>query len=180
MMAEETSAGREAEKLRANGGAEEISDAGGAEKITTGGGSREVNAGGGVEEQKLVDPAGPEDLPECPICNEAFQPQRPATLLGCGHMLCSRCLAAMTRKKELLRCPFCRRTTELRLDHQAVSIIITGQEQRAQYSSLLHKLLGCCVYAPPWTPKGMQLILLLLLLGCLLYMVVPLLVLAFS
>lgn len=168
-MAEETSGGRGAEKMRATGGAEEI---------TPGGGSREVNAGGVGEEQQLVDPAGLQDLPECPICNEAFHRQRPATLLGCGHSLCSHCLAAMTRHDELLCCPFCRRTTKLRLDQRAITI--ADQEQRAQYSSLLHKLMGCCVYAPPWSLRGLQVILLLLLLSCLLYVLVPVLVLAFS
>lgn len=179
-MAEEMSAGREAEKMRASGEAEEMNAGGGAEEITVGRGFKETEAGGGVEEQQLMDPADPQDHPECPICNEAVHPQRPATLLGCGHMLCSHCLAAMTRQKELLSCPFCRRTTKLKLDHQAVPITITGPGQRAQYSSLLHKLMGCCVCAPLWKLKGVQVILLLLLLGCLLYVFVPILVLALS
>lgn len=163
--------------MRAKGEAEEMNAGDGVEEETAGGGSKEKNAGGGRDEQQLMDPA---DLPECPICNEAFHPQRLATLLGCGHILCSHCLATMMRQKELLCCPFCRRTSKLRLDHQAVPITITDPEQNAQYSLLLHKLLGCCVYAPPWTFKGLQVILVLLLLGCLLYVFVPVLVLALS
>lgn len=157
MMAEETRASRDDEKMRATGGAEETA---------AGGGSMEMNAGGGMEEQQLVDLADLEDFPECPICNEAFDPQWPATPLGCGHTLCSHCLEAMTRQKELPCCPFCRRTIKVRLDHQAAPITITGPEQRAQYSSLLHKLLGC------GTVKGLHVVLLLLLLLCLFHVVV--------
>lgn len=171
---------REAEKMRATGEAEEVNAGDGVQEMTTSGGSTEKNSCRGVEEQQLMDPADHADPPECPICNEAFHPQRTAALLDCGHMLCSHCLAAMARPKEMLSCPFCRRTTKLRLDHQAVAIHMAEPEQRVQYSLLLHKLLGCCVYAPPWTFRGLQVILMLLLLGCLLYVLVPVLAIAFS
>lgn len=144
--------------------------------------AEETSAGGAAEqEQQLLGPAEPQDLPECPICSEALEPQqRPAMLPGCGHTLCRRCLLAIARQEELLRCPFCRRTTNLRLDHLDVPITITSPEPGAHYASLLHKLLGCCVDAPPWTLKGLRVILLLLLLGCLLYVIVPVLVLVLS
>lgn len=114
--------------------------------------AEETSAGGAAgQERQLVDPAEPQDLPECPICSEALEPQQQqlATLLGCGHTLCRRCRVAVARQEELLRCPLCRRTTNLRLDHLDVPITITSPEQGAHSASLLHKLLGCCVDAPP-------------------------------
>lgn len=162
LIAKETKASREEKEMRATGGADET---------TAGRGSTEMSTVGEMEEQRLVDRADLEDSPECPICNEAFDPQRPATPLGCGHSLCSICLEAIKRKNELPCCPFCRRTFKVGPDHQAAPITIAGPEQRVQYSSLLHKLLGCCVNPSPETVKVLRVLLLLMFL-CLFHVIV--------
>lgn len=91
-----------------------------------------------------------------------------------------------------LQCPFCRQTTPFtqleikRLQEEWCSrggnnAIIIGPDPDRQIAPrpLLHRLFKCCIH-PPYLMKGLRVILLLVLLGCLLYMVVPLVILALS
>lgn len=132
---------------------------------------------------------------ECPICSELFDSDQGVTSLSCNHTLCHHCVAGIMRQAKdpcRLQCPFCRQTTPFtqleikRLQEEWCSggwnsAIIIGPDPDHQVvpRSLLHRLFKCCIY-PPYLMKGLRVFLLLVLLGCLLYMVVPLVILALS
>lgn len=132
---------------------------------------------------------------ECPICSELFDLDRGVTSLSCNHTLCHHCVAGIMRQAKdpgCLQCPFCRQTTPFtqleikRLQEEWcsrgwTSAIIIGPDPDHQVGprSLLYRLFKCCSH-PPYLMKGLRVFLLLVLLGCLLYMVVPLVVLALS
>lgn len=132
---------------------------------------------------------------ECPICSEPFDTDRGVTSLSCNHTLCHHCVAGITRQAKdpcRLQCPFCRQNTPFteweikRLQQEWCSrgwnsAVIIGPDPDHQLvpRSLLHRLFKCCVH-PPHLMKGLRVFLLLVLLGCLLYMVVPLVILALS
>lgn len=132
---------------------------------------------------------------ECPICNEPFDSDRGVTSLSCNHTLCHHCVAGIMRQAKdpcHLQCPYCRQTTPFtqleikRLQEELCSrgwnsAIIIGLDPDHQVvpRSLLHRLLKCCIH-PPYIMRGLRVFLLLVLLGCLLYMVVPLMILTLS
>lgn len=132
---------------------------------------------------------------ECPICSELFDADRGVTSLSCNHTLCHHCLAGIMRQAKdpcRLQCPFCRQITPFtewdikRLQEEWCSrgwnsVVIIGLDPNYEVvpRSLLHRLFECCFH-PPYLMKGLRVILLLVLLSCLLYMVVPLVILALS
>ncbi|KAK1883813.1 RING finger protein 224 [Dissostichus eleginoides] len=134
---------------------------------------------------------------ECPICSEPFDPHC-VTFLNCNHALCHHCTTGiMTRAKDQsrLQCPFCRQTTPFpqweirRLQEESYSSSAyepgpalagtPGPELQAVFAADTHRnTRGCC-------SRGLMqlnslclsisgsLLLFLLLLGCFLWIAVP-------
>lgn len=60
---------------------------------------------------------GEAETPTCAICSEGFNSGgRAPRMLACKHFFCHSCLVTMSKDKEAVECPECRRPTVLGKD----------------------------------------------------------------